>query len=212
MLNRRGFLTGGSALVSTAVIWNSSANAFKLGGVFKRIATVVVQGLNFATNPAKQVAVATKHLANVVRQASPDGARALDMVNRIAEQNSTLEARLRIISAVGLSQALPIFANTGFQAEQLQAFADQSARPLQLTSSVEDEVRADPSNYVTRNAEYLADYARTFPFTRLPQSFNVSPGLVEVQRIRGSAPAGNGYYSSVLSIADILRLVSIFRV
>ena len=210
MLNRRSMILGGPVLVASTVVWTTGADA-SIGGIFKRVASTVVQGVNFVTNPAQQIATATRVLAPLIRQASPEASRAVEVINKIAEQNSTLEGRLRIISAVGMAQGLPIFANTGFTDEQVPTHADQSAQPLQLTSSVEDELRADPFGYVQKNADYLADHAKTFPFTRVPAIFSVGAGSTMLERTPPITPTRSGYFSSVLTIADIIRLVSIFR-
>ena len=212
MLNRRHVIAGAPVLIASTCIGIDGAQALSIGGAFKRVATTVVQGLNFVTNPAAQVAAATKVLAPLVREVSPEAGRAVDMVQKIAEQNSTLEARLRIIANVGLAQGLPIFANTGFQQESVPTFSEQSARPLQLSSSLEDELRADPFGYVQRNAARLTDHVNTFPSARYPATFLVGAGDITMERIpAGTSQSPAGYFSSVLTIGDILKLVSIFR-
>jgi hypothetical protein len=212
MPNRRELLIGVPTVFASAVLWNNGSDAFNLGGVLKRVAVAAVQGLNFVTNPAQQVAAVTKVLTPIVQQISPDAGRAVTMINKIAEQSSTLEGRLKIISSVLLPQALPIFANTGFSNEQVPTFTEQAAQPLQLTSSTEDELRTDPNGYILRNADFLGDYVKTRSFGLVPRTFVVNAGDVVSDSVPAiGIPLGSGFYPSVMAVADLLRLVSIFR-
>ncbi|MGW1425728.1 hypothetical protein ACWAT4_37000 [Bradyrhizobium manausense] len=210
MLSRRNVMLGGPVLVASAILAPTNAEA-GLGGIFKKVVTTAVQGATFITNPAQQVAAATKVLAPLVNQVSPDAGRAVEMVNKIASNSSTLEGRLSIIAGLGVTQGLPLFVNTGYTQEDVPTYAEQSARPMFFSSSDEAELRADPTAYVAKNAELIADQVKTFPYAVIGKSYLVDAGGVLLDRIEGQAPKGAGLYPSVLSIGNLLRLVSIFR-
>src|SRR5262249_39649010 len=147
MLNRRDLIVGVPTLVASTVIFNNNCHAGGLGGIFKKVAVAAVQGLNFVTNPAAQVAAATKVLTPIISQISPDAARAAEMIGKIADESSTIEGRLKIAVGVLAPAALPIFANVGFQQEPIDQYAQQAGAPLQLTPSIEEELRGDPGKY-----------------------------------------------------------------
>jgi hypothetical protein len=213
MLSRRDLTLGTPALVASVVLWDSDCYAKGLGGVFKKVAASVVQGINFVTNPAAEIAAAAKVITPLIKQISPDAARATEMIQKIADQSSTIEGRLRIIAGVLAPQALPILANVGFGAEQITQFAQQSGSPLNLSSSLEDELRHSPGSYVEKNYDELKDHvSRTATVELAASTYDIQAGEIVANGIPSKgAPGGPGFYPSVLTIADVLQLVSIFR-
>lgn len=212
MMDRRSLVVGAPILLATFVIPNHAAQA-GLFGSFKKVASTVLQGINFVTNPAAQVAAATKALAPVIKQLSPDIARANEMINKMSTQASTMEARLKIAVGVLAPQALPIFANVGYQNEQMTAYAQQAGTPLTVSSSTDDELRQDPRGYVQRNSDLLEDYIKATTLGIVPHSYTVPGGDVLMSSIASaSGPKKTGYFPSVLNIEDLLRLISIFKI
>jgi hypothetical protein len=210
MMNRRNLVVGAPILIASFVLPHRDAQAGLFGSI-KRVASTVIQGINFVTNPAAQVAAATRALAPIVKQLSPDLARANEMINKISSQASTMEGRLRIAAGVLAPQALPIFANVGFEVEPITTYAQQAGQPLTVSSSLEDELRQDPIGYIQRNTDLLDDYIRATGGRILPHTFTVPGGDVISSSIASDRTRQAGYFPSVLNIQDVLRLISIFK-
>lgn len=210
MINRRVIVSGGPLLLASAVMWNGTARAGLLGKLGK-VAGTVVQGVNIATNPAKQIEIATKAVKPLVHQIAPSADRALEITNQMAQQSSTLEGRLKIIVSTMAPQAIPFFVNTGYVQDTMDTYAQTSRSPLELGSSDEQSLIGDPSAFVQKREEYLADYVKRSSYGYRAETFAVPAGGISLNGIISSQKLSPGYYPSILSISDLLTLVSIFR-
>ena len=182
MIDRRSVVVATLILLASFIVPGRRANA-GLFGAIKKVATAVVQGANFITNPAAQVAAATKALTPLVQQLSPDAGRASEMIQKIAEQSSTLEGRLKIATGVLVPQAIPIFANVGYQDDAVTTYAEHAGLPLTISSSVDDELRNDPTGYIERHNDLLDDYVKATSIGIIPNTYTVLSGAVHTASI-----------------------------
>ena len=211
MLNRRGFIaSGGIVVFGSALIEIKPAAALNLGKVFKGVATTIVQGIHVATKPVEQlVKTGTDILESTVREAGHAADATLQMINKVQQQTAGAIDQANQFAQQGIAQVLPLFANAGFQAQQLDFVLTQAGKLLSLGSSSEDELRSDPYGFVDRNSQMLLDHVNTFPQQIGTTTISAGAGQFGIGQVRGGQAPGKGYYASVLSLSDIIRLVTL---
>jgi hypothetical protein len=200
-MTRRAALAGGVALAAPAIISRTSPPALALDilGTIDKIGAGIVQGIGFGANAAKRVMSAQASITTAAANAIASVPLPLQGLLPPVPINDLVKQ----FGGNSFSQPFElatIFANPEVKSTPLDFFSERSDLPWDMTSSIEDEARADPYGYVSRNIDELAEFIDKRPGGRVLVPQTLAGRQFTAARRRPTGLRTQGYYPSRMTL------------